>query len=174
MFVSVIIVVAVFVAALFFLFGSGTSPPNMQNKSQVEEKGTQITEEPTNVVSLSTVLPRARNFDSDPEKDGVEVTVSPKDVDGNLVRTDGTVTARLWLSVFDSEGNRVRGRLLETWNNMPVSKSGYGDYGYKIVLPFSNYASQTNDYGLFEITLRTPDGKSFTAEETPLSLGIIA
>lgn len=171
--IPIIFIAAILVAALFFLFGPGIKAPGiMENKMKNETGERNIqTVEPTKVTGLSTILPRARNFDSDPEKDGIEVVLSPKDAYGNLEMTDGTINARIWRSAYDVNGTRMHGDLIESWSGISISKSSYDDYGYKLVLPFRSYVSQPNDYGFFEIVLTTPDGKEFAAEEVLLSLG---
>jgi len=170
---AIIFIAAILVAALFFLFGPGISTPGSTENAMKNEPGeTNIqAAEPTKVAGLSTILPRARNFDTDAERDGIEVVLSPKDSYGNLETTDGTINARIWRSAYDVNGTRMHGDLIESWSGISISKSGYDDYGYRLVLPFRSYVPQPNDYGFFEIALTTPDGKKFAAEEVLLSLG---
>jgi len=126
--------------------------------------------EATKVQAVTTILARARNWDLDPETDGIEFTLSPKDAEGNLMVTDGIASARLWYAVYDENYNRVKGNLIQEWNNVPISKENYDFYGTKIILEFVNFIPQPNDYGFFDVTLITPDGKSFTSKETLLVL----
>ncbi len=172
--IPIIFIAAILVAALFFLFSPGTNmPAKMDNNigHTAEDTGAQVIAEPTTIVQLTTILPRARNFDSDAERDGIDVVLSPKDAYGNLETTDGTINARIWRSAYDVNGTRMHGDLIESWSGISISKSSYDDYGYRLVLPFRSYVPQPNDYGFFEIALTTPDGKEFAAEEVLLSLG---
>ncbi len=161
--VLIVVVVSIYLKTPAYSGGNG--------QQQTVEEQQQIVEA-SKVQSLSTILPRAKNADLDPEKDVVEVTLSPKDADGNLVHTTGLVNVRLWDAAYDENYNRIRGRLLQEWNNVPVSKDGYDFYGNKIALQL-NFVPEKNSYGFLEVMLTTLDGRSFAAKDSLIVLGLL-
>jgi len=169
-------ILVVLVLAVLLLFAIDYfSPAALSDYTQKkEDQVIEESEEQTSVYELSTILPRARNIDLDTERDGIEVILSPKDKSGNLVPTDGTVSAKLWYAVYDESNNRARGQIIQEWNNVPVSIRGYDDYGYKTFFEFTSHVPEPNEYGFFDIILRTPDGNTFAAKEALVVLGIIS
>lgn len=131
----------------------------------------QPTTEPTKVQAINLFLAKGENWDADSDNDGVEVTLSPRDRDDKQVKTDGTVSAKLWYSEYDASYNRVKGEFIQEWINIPVSKDSYGFLGTKVRLEFNNFTAKSSDYGYLEVTLTTPDGKTFTAKQDIVGLG---
>src|SRR3989304_2618905 len=67
----------------------------------------------TKVKTLELFLPQGKNWDADPEADGIEVEIEPKDENDNMVNTSGKITAKLWYKQF-STGEQ--GDLIQEWS----------------------------------------------------------
>lgn len=126
----------------------------------------------TDVVTLDIFgWPTAENWDADPEADGIEVEIWPKDAEGHMVEAGGTVSAQLWLqkSFFEAE----KGELIQTWGGIPVSKEDYGFIGGAVLrLEYRGFTPTGDDWGILEVTLTISDGKSYTAREKDIHLGV--
>lgn len=119
-------------------------------------------------------------WDADPEVDGLEFYLSPKDRQDTLVRTDGTVNIKLYrlecieeneyLGCVKEACTKKESDLIEAWS-VPVKKDDYGIMGVQIRAEYKNYKPITqgssidklSEKGCAEITLVTLDGKAFTA-----------
>jgi hypothetical protein len=127
--------------------------------------------EASGVVTLDIFgFPMAESWDADPEVDGIEVEIWPKDAENKVVSTPGTVSAKLWLqkSLFESE----KGELVQTWSSISVKKEDYGFIGgAKVRLEYSGFVPTEEQWGIIEVTFTTLDGNSFTAREKDIHLG---
>jgi len=124
----------------------------------------------TGVVTLDIFgFPMAKSWDADPEVDGIEVEIWPKDAEDHTVKAAGSVSANLWLqkSILESE----KGELIQTWSNTPVSKDDYGFLGgARVRFEYSGFTPTEQQWGILEVTLTTGDGKSFTARAKNIHL----
>ncbi|MBE9512948.1 MAG: hypothetical protein IMY77_02685 [Chloroflexi bacterium] len=111
----------------------------------------------------------AKNWDADPEVDGIEFNLTPKDAEDNVVETPGVVSAKLWLRLEYPEARK--GNLVQEWSNIQVDKDDY-DWlsGASIRLEYKDFQPK-GQIGILEVTLETPDGKSFIASDTFALLG---
>ena len=101
------------------------------------------------------------NWDSDPEEDGIAVSIAPRDKDDNIVEQAGTITAKLWEIESSPESTDiVKGDLVQEWT-VPITKDNYGIWG-DLNLEYKSGFVPSTDWGWLEVTLTTPDGKSFT------------
>jgi len=161
----VIIIISLVLAMVVGLSGCATPKP------PVPAEGGQPTSSPSGVVSLDLFgFPIGKNWDADPEVDGIEVNIWPKDAQDKGVQALGTVSADLWLlkSIFELE----KGELIQTWANIPVSKEDYGFIGGAILrLEYHAFTPTGDQCGILEVTFTNPDG-SFTATEEDIHLGI--
>lgn len=122
----------------------------------------------TNVVTVELMLPQGKSWDADPEIDGIEVYVSPKDANDKLVKAEGTLDAKLWTAEYDySTMERVKGDLIGEWSNVAVRSSNYDYLGSKVRLEFSDYESSGLQTGILEVTFKT-SGKEFSARSTAI------
>lgn len=147
---------------------SSSTPGQPQQEQKAGQPAAQI--EATSVVELTTILARAKNWDTDPENDGIEVIISPKGINGNLVKADGKAGAKLWQALYDQEGNRIHGQLIQQWDNVAVSQGMFDDYGAKLLFDFRGFSPKPNEFAFFQTVLTTPDGSSFAAKETLVAL----
>jgi hypothetical protein len=133
--------------------------------------GTPTSPAPTGVVTLDLFpFTMAESWDADPEIDGLEVEIYPKDAEDDRVRAEGTVSAELWLqkSLFESE----KGDLVQTWSGISITEDDYGFIGgAKVRLEYSGFMPTEDQWGILEVTFTTLDGKSFTAREKDVHLG---
>ena len=126
---------------------------------------------PTQVVTIDIGLPLAKNWDADPEIDGVEFNLTPKDAQDKMVRTPGTLSAQLWLEKSFLEGGG-KGLLVQQWSGIQLTKDDYDIiFGARIRLEYRAFKPGMLQFGVLEVTLETPDGKSFTARATSVLLG---
>jgi len=124
----------------------------------------------TSVQTLGLFLAQGKNWNSDPDADGVEVTIQPKDVNDDMVRAAGAISAKLWYSDLDSAFSNVKGDFIQEWTNIRVSRDNYDFLGAEVRLEYKPEVKQSilshrkYQMGWLEIILTTPDGKSFTAK----------
>lgn len=125
----------------------------------------------TEVVTIDIGWPMAKSWDADPELDGIEIQLTPKDAEDRTVETEGVVSARLWLERSFMEGGG-KGDLVQEWSGIQVTKDDY-DWlmGATIRFEYKGFQPKRMQLGILEVTLVTPDGKSFTARWSSLFLG---
>lgn len=107
------------------------------------------------------------NWDADPETDGIKVCLVPKNADDKMVTTPGMVSAKLWLRLMEGE----KGDLIQEWSGIQITKDDY-DWilGATIRLEYKGFQPKKMQIGILEVTLITPDGKSFTARNSYVPL----
>jgi len=126
---------------------------------------------PTKVVTIDIGWPTPENWDADPDIDGIKFDLTPKDAEDRMVETPGVISAKLWLEQSFLEGGG-KGDLIQEWSNIQVTKDDYGWLlGATIRLEYEVFQPQEMQFGILEVTLVTPDGKSFTARATDVLLG---
>jgi hypothetical protein len=162
---KVAIIISLVLAMVVGLSGCATPKP------PVPAEGGQATPSPpSGVVTLDIFLwPVAKNWDADPEADGLEVNIIPKDAQDKEVKAPGTVSAKLWLqkSILEPE----KGELIQTWTDIPVSKEDYGFIGGAILrLEYHAFTPTGDQWGILEVTFTNPDG-TFAAREKDIHLG---
>jgi len=121
------------------------------------------------VTTIDIGWPMAKNWDADPEVDGIEFGLTPKDAEDKMVETPGVVSAKLWLErPFPETG---KGDLVQEWSNIQVTKDDY-DWlmGVTIRLEYKGFEPKEMQFGILEVSLVTPDGKSFTARDSSVML----
>lgn len=159
-----IIILSLILAMVLGLSGCATPKP------PVPAEGGQPTPSLPGIVSLDLFpFTLAKNWDADPEVDGIEVNIWPKDAQDKEVKAPGTVSAKLWLqkSILEPE----KGELIQTWTNIPVSKEDYGFIGGAILrLEYHAFTPTRDQWGILEVTFTNPDG-AFTAREKDIHLG---
>jgi hypothetical protein len=128
----------------------------------------------TQVVAIDIGSPAAKNWDSDPEIDGIEFNLTPKDLPGKIVQTPGTVSAQLWLRAEFTPGitryEAMKGELVHQWSGIKITKSDYTSSGARIRLEYGSFKPDYLKYGILEVTFETPDAKKFTVTVTSLIL----
>ena len=78
----------------------------------------------TEVVTIDIGWPMAENWDADPEVDGIEFNLTPKDVEDKMVETPGVVSAKLWLKPSFLE-EKKKGDLVQEWSGIEMTKDDY-------------------------------------------------
>lgn len=119
----------------------------------------------TAVQTLGIWLAKGGNWDADANYDGVEVTVQPKDSEDNIVKTDATVNAVLYKLVWDTNKmENVKGDVIKNWS-VAIKENDFAWNGVTLRLDYpSEFIPKTSkDYGYLEVSLTTPDGKTFSA-----------
>ena len=97
------------------------------------------------------------SWDDDPDIDGIDFVLRPLDAQEKVVKTTGTLTAKLWL---EQEGEK--GDLIMEWVDLPVTEADYAfPMGYTIRLDYGDFVPGVKQYGIVEVTFVIPDGTSF-------------
>jgi len=125
---------------------------------------------PTEVVTIDIGWPMAENWDADPEVDGIEFDLTPKNAEDRMVETPGVVNAKLWLQAqYPATG---KGNLVQEWSDIQVTKDDY-DWlmGVTVRLEYKGFQPEKMQFGILEVTFITPDSKSFTARASTVMLG---
>ena len=152
----VLLLIAVLICGL--IFGCATPTPTPTSPST------------TQVLIIDIGSPAGKNWDSDPEIDGIEFYLTPKDLQDKMVQTPGTVSAQLWLASSVTEPGR-KGELAQQWSGIKITKGDYGtSSGARIRLEYGIFQPAKLQSGILEVTLETPDAKKFTAKATSIGL----
>jgi len=123
----------------------------------------------TDIKSVDLIVSAATNWDDDPEPDGVQLIVRPQDDTGLVLRAEGSLNARLWSQPDASK--EKKGKLIQEWSDIYVTKKDYTeDLLARIRLEYNDYTPVLGERGILEVTLTLPDGRSFTSEESNISL----
>lgn len=164
----------VLIAILILIPVIGCASPKLPvpagETSEPSVPGEETLAEPTKVTTIDIGWPMSKNWDADPEVDGIEFDLTPKDAEDKMVETLGVVSAKLWLEKSFLEGGG-KGDLVQEWSNIQVTKNDYDwVWGVTIRLEYKGFEPEEMQFGIFEVTLVTPDGKSFTARESSVML----
>ncbi len=151
------------------------------SQSQPAEKSSQ---EEKLIAYIDIGFPIAKNWDADPEVDGIEIELSPKTKNDELVKVDGVVKAKLWRytcteysdvlnTCIKKECVKSDKALLESWN-IPITKDQFDPiFGATIRLEYEHYdpTQDEEDFsqGCLLVTFEA-QGKSFSAEEDSVFL----
>ena len=123
----------------------------------------------TDIEAVGFIVSGAVNWDDDPEPDGIQFVIRPQDVEGFMVKAEGSLNTKLWSQPDDFK--EEKGELIQEWNDIHVKKKDYTeDLIARIRLEYDDYAPVPGERGILEVTLTIPDGRSFTFEESNMSL----
>lgn len=118
------------------------------------------------VATIDLFSAKIDSWDADPEGDGIEVTIDPKDKDDKQVKVEGMLNARVYEKTFDySTYDTEKGDLVKEWNNIPIGKE-YGFLGTTARLEFEDgfdYEKAAGLYGLYLEVDFIYSGKTYTA-----------
>jgi hypothetical protein len=157
-------------AILIVSLAIACTPPKTPVPAGGGQPTTQAPPATSEVVTIDIGWPMGESWDADPEVDGIEFDLTPKDIEDKMVETQGVVSAQLWLErSFPETG---KGDLVQEWSNIQIVEDDY-DWimGVTIRLEYTGFEPEEMQFGILEVTLVTPDGKSFTARENTVLLG---
>jgi hypothetical protein len=157
-------------AILIVSLAIACAPPKTPVPAGGGQPTTQAPPATSKVVTIDIGWPMGESWDADPEVDGIEFDLTPKDIEDKMVETPGVVSAQLWLErPFPETG---KGDLVQEWSNIQITKDDY-DWlmGVTVRLEYKGFEPEEMQFGILEVTLVTPDGKSFTARENTVLLG---
>lgn len=124
---------------------------------------------PEDIEAVGLIVSGAVNWDDDPEPDGVQFVIRPQDVEGFMVKAEGSLNAKLWSQPDDFK--EEKGKLIQEWSDIHVTKKDYTeDLIARIRLEYNDYAPVPGERGILHVTLTMPHGRSFTFEESNMSL----
>ena len=130
--------------------------------------GSSCAHTPVDIEALGIIISASVNWDDDPEPDGIQFAMRPQDADGFMVKAEGITNAKLWSQPDFSTAEK--GRLIQEWNR-PITKKDYTkDLIARIRLEYDGYIPRPGESGILELMFTTPDGKSFSFEETNIRL----
>lgn len=136
------------------------------------------TENSQTITSLGLFTAHAFDWGRDGELDSLSVTLVTTTKDSTYVEPKGRVSAMLWLQPDSSK--RERGPLVEAWTGIQIQEKDYvkiiGAFvrdipGANVRLEYNDYEPRDYQYGVLEVTLTTPEGKSFTDTKFNVKLG---
>jgi hypothetical protein len=94
----------------------------------------------------------------------------PKNDNSLLVETEGSISARLWFQSGFSP-NIEKGYLIQEWNDISITGEDYTpSRGAAIDLNYNEERVLLNIYGILEVTLTLPDGKTLDVEKYDLMI----
>lgn len=120
----------------------------------------------TVVQTIEPIHFSAKNWDEDPEIDGLKFYLFPKNRYDNAVRSPGTISIKLWRIIKLGERyecSQEKEDLLERWDNLSVTADDYGVMGATIGVGYREYKPTKDKYamGCAEAVFTTPDGRNF-------------
>jgi hypothetical protein len=176
---KILLLIPILVLALIFGCGGGSTQAPEQNFQS--PTGSEPTNASTNSGIASSTIginviyigsPVEKNWDADPEMDGIAFYLVPKDIKSYVVMpTAGTLSAELWLekSMFEGQG---KGNLVQKWENIQVLKADYDPAsGAEIHLEYNGSQPKELKLGTLEVTFTTADGQVLNARATAVILG---
>src|SRR3989338_1044995 len=137
----VLIVVACFFGLIIVLgFMKGVTNTESKNQANNEPNkkivNVETQPEPTKqtpiVQTIGQVWMTAKNWDADPQVDGLKFYLNPKDKDDSKVDSAGVLSMKLWKMVevnYETKCLKRDGDLLDSWDNLPIKEEDYGIFG---------------------------------------------
>jgi hypothetical protein len=134
---------------------------NPENNSASKERT-----DDTVVETIEPIHFSAKNWDEDPEVDGLEFYLFPKNRYNNAVRSPGIISIKLWRIIKSGEKfecSQTKEDLLEHWDNLSVNVEDYGFLGATIGVGYREYKPTKDKYamGCAEAVFTIPDGRNF-------------
>jgi len=169
---KIILILIISLVGLGLIFGCTSKEPVVASSSDTTgnnsaQTGDQQTVS-TQVTTIGSVYPMVKNWDSDPEADGLEFYLSPKDSKDKLVTTGGALTAKLYATSI--MGTKLD--LIQEWDSVAVTKDNFDYMGAKIRLEYKNdFTPSQSAIGWLEITFKTSDEKEFSTKNETIFLG---
>lgn len=97
------------------------------------------------VATLDLWMATMENWDEDPEADGIEATIAPRDKDDKMQYAEGVVNAKVYTrSLNTSTYKYEKGELVKEWSNVPITKDQYGFLGAPVRLEFDSAYTPTD------------------------------
>ncbi|MFH1638138.1 MAG: DUF4352 domain-containing protein [Candidatus Woesearchaeota archaeon] len=135
------------------------------------------------IKTLRDVYISVDNFDADPEVDGLELTITPEDKEGKLVKARGKIFVQIWPKTCIREGEYwgceeeacIKSNYpIESWSKA-VTMADYSSYsGVPLQLEYTNplsyYENLEPGGGCVDITFTLLSGESFRLSEEIYSL----
>lgn len=119
----------------------------------------------TQVATLDLFGTMGENWDADADVDGLEVELRPLDSSDSLVKTAGTVHATLYNQNYNPMGDNTKGSEIQSWD-VSISEDDFDFWSVVLRLEYkADYQPSDMDMGWFELTLTTPDGKTFEVRD---------
>ncbi len=107
---------------------SGSPTPTVQEKPAVKMLP---------VVMLDLWTASMKNWDEDPEADGIEATIAPRDKDDKMQYAVGVVNAKAYERNLNTSTYKYeKGELVKEWSNISITKDQYGFLGAPVRLEF--------------------------------------
>lgn len=112
----------------------------------------------------------AEQWDSDPELDGIKISLEVYDDKDKKAKAKGILEAVLYERVYDDNSQATKADELDRWS-VQVTKDDYDDSGYlSKKLEYNNAIPKSAEYGWIEFTFTTEDGSKFQTYDDFVSL----
>jgi hypothetical protein len=103
-------------------------------------------------------------------RSGLQILLMPENDNSLLVETEGSISAKLWFQ-SDFSPNIEKGYLIQEWNDISITGEDYTpSRGAAIDLNYNEERVLLNIYGILEVTLTLPDGKTLDVEKYDLMI----
>lgn len=118
------------------------------------------------VATIDLFSAKIDNWDADPEGDGIEVTINPKNKDDKQVEVEGILNARIYKQELNYQTyEKEKTDLVKEWNGIPIGTE-YGFLGTTARLEFEDgfdYKKESGLYGFYLEIEFVYNGKTYTA-----------
>lgn len=164
------VIVGLVLAGLLFLSGCTSNPSYSGSNDTLNESPTENTTTPTptpptmkEVATLDVWLAKMDNWDADPDADGIEIQIQPRDSNDKPQYVAGVANARAYTRNLNTSTFKYeKGELVKEWNNIQID-SEYDFLGKKIRLEFDEgYVTDAGLYLEFDFIY---DGKTYSVVE---------
>ncbi|MBN1377387.1 hypothetical protein JW949_03615 [Candidatus Woesearchaeota archaeon] len=177
----------IFILAILLISGCASPTYTKDNSQETSNQQTNTQEEiepkEKEITYISLLWPISKNWDSDPEVDGIEIDLTPYTKNDEMVETEGIVEVKLWEYTctdysemlemcIEKDCVKSEDALLEEWN-VPLKKEDFDFMGATIRAEYEKYDPTEDErnypQGCILVTLKAQD-KEFSAEEDSVSL----
>jgi hypothetical protein len=101
----------------------------------------------------------------------IGILLIPRSDDGFLVKTDGSIDAKLWVQIGNGDEAEVTDHLVHEWNSIQLTREDYTAFqGASIELVHNQEVTFRDAYGFLDLTLTMPDGKVLTVELADIAI----
>lgn len=152
-----------------YISGAGATPTAyiIAAPQEVDSAASRIT-------TIGDITAVTANWDSDPEDDGIEFLLAPRDISDRVVAVDGVVGATLWERVpTDPLGLTSRtGNVINEWAGPLVTAREFSRSGVTVRLPFlSGYRPRGDlEAGALQIRFTVSETNRTFADDTTVIL----
>ena len=103
-------------------------------------------------------------------RDGLEISLEPRDSSGHLIRLNGNLTVKLWVYDNPRASGFTEGAFRQEWLDITLDDSSYGNESAEVNLPFKGFYPDVSAVGALDVTL-IEDSHSISGNVDGLDVG---